>query len=124
MQTWLSDQIALDPAVCHGKPVVRGTRVLVANVVGAIAAGQSHREILVVPRVLNSIGDQPNATCFELRVFTACGPDVRIAPRQHVYCPGSPESATHHAYCAGHARCGAEAQRVGSKTTAQLELVT
>jgi uncharacterized protein (DUF433 family) len=26
MQTWLSDQIALDPAVCHGKPVVRGTR--------------------------------------------------------------------------------------------------
>jgi uncharacterized protein (DUF433 family) len=46
MQTWLSDQIALDPAVCHGKPVVRGTRVLVANVVGAIAAGQSHREIL------------------------------------------------------------------------------
>ncbi len=34
------------PAVCHGKPVVRGTRVPVANVVGAIAAGQSHAEIL------------------------------------------------------------------------------
>ncbi len=32
--------------VCHGKPVVRGTRVLVANVIGAIAAGQSHTEIL------------------------------------------------------------------------------
>jgi len=46
MQTWLSDRIQLDPAVCHGKPVVRGTRVLVANVVGAIAAGQSHMEIL------------------------------------------------------------------------------
>jgi len=46
MQTWLSDQIALDPAVCHGRPVVRGTRVLVANVVGAVAAGQSHRQIL------------------------------------------------------------------------------
>jgi uncharacterized protein (DUF433 family) len=46
MQTWLSNRIALDPAVCHGKPVVRDTRVLVANVVGAIAAGQSHREIL------------------------------------------------------------------------------
>jgi uncharacterized protein (DUF433 family) len=46
MQTWLSNQIALDPAVCHGKPVVRGTRILVANVVGAIAAGQSHQEIL------------------------------------------------------------------------------
>jgi uncharacterized protein (DUF433 family) len=46
MQTWLSNQIALDPAICHGKPVVRGTRVLVANVVGAIAAGQSHQQIL------------------------------------------------------------------------------
>jgi uncharacterized protein (DUF433 family) len=46
MRTWLSDRIELDPAVCHGKPVVRGTRVLVANVVGAIAAGQPHSEIL------------------------------------------------------------------------------
>jgi uncharacterized protein (DUF433 family) len=46
MQTWLSDRIQLDPAVCHGKPVVRGTRVLVANVVGAIAAGQLYAEIV------------------------------------------------------------------------------
>lgn len=46
MQTWISDRITLDPAVCHGKPVVRGTRVLAANVVGAVAAGQSHLEIL------------------------------------------------------------------------------
>ncbi|MGP8198680.1 MAG: DUF433 domain-containing protein [Limisphaerales bacterium] len=46
MQTWLSDRIQLDPAVCHGKPVVCGTRVFVANVVGAVAAGQSHAEIL------------------------------------------------------------------------------
>ena len=45
MQTWLSDRITLDPAICHGKPVVRGTRILVANVVGAIAAGQSNLEI-------------------------------------------------------------------------------
>ena len=46
MQTWLSDRVQLEPAVCHGKPVVRGTRVLVSNVIGAIAAGQSHAEIL------------------------------------------------------------------------------
>lgn len=46
MQTWLSERIQFDPAVCHGKPVVRGTRVLVANVIGAVAAGQSHAEIL------------------------------------------------------------------------------
>jgi uncharacterized protein (DUF433 family) len=46
MQSWLSEQITFDPAICHGKPVVRGTRVLVANVVGAVAAGQSVAEIL------------------------------------------------------------------------------
>lgn len=46
MQSWLSERISFDPAVCHGKPVVRGTRVLVANVVGAIAAGQSIPEIV------------------------------------------------------------------------------
>ncbi len=46
MLSWLSDRISLDPAICHGKPVVRDTRVLVANVVGAVAAGQSPQEIL------------------------------------------------------------------------------
>jgi uncharacterized protein (DUF433 family) len=46
MQTWLSERIVFDPVICHGKPVVRGTRVLVANVVGAIAAGQSAQDIL------------------------------------------------------------------------------
>jgi uncharacterized protein (DUF433 family) len=45
MQSWFSDRISFDPAVCHGKPVVRGTRVLVANVVGAVAAGQTFAEI-------------------------------------------------------------------------------
>jgi len=46
MQTWLSERIDFDPAVCHGKPVVRGTRVLVANVVGSVAAGESNEDIL------------------------------------------------------------------------------
>ena len=46
MQSWLSDRISFDPAICHGKPVVRGTRVLVANVVSAMASGQSSQAIL------------------------------------------------------------------------------
>jgi uncharacterized protein (DUF433 family) len=46
MQTWLSEIIVFDPAICHGKPVVRGTRVLVANVVGAVASGEPMQEIL------------------------------------------------------------------------------
>ena len=47
MQSWLSDRISFDPTICHGRPVVRGTRVLVANVVGAVASGQSFQEILL-----------------------------------------------------------------------------
>ena len=46
MESWLSDRISFDPGVCHGKPVVRGTRVLVANVIGAVAAGEPIPEIL------------------------------------------------------------------------------
>lgn len=45
MNSWLSDRITLDPAVCHGKPVVQGTRVLVANILGAVAAGESFERI-------------------------------------------------------------------------------
>ena len=39
-------RISIDARVCHGKPVIRGTRVLVANTLGSLAAGQSRREIL------------------------------------------------------------------------------
>ncbi len=31
----------MDPAVCHGKPVIEGTRVLVSIVLGALAGGDS-----------------------------------------------------------------------------------
>jgi uncharacterized protein (DUF433 family) len=39
-------RISIDPRVCHGKPVFSGTRVLVANILGALAAGQSRQSIL------------------------------------------------------------------------------
>jgi uncharacterized protein (DUF433 family) len=39
-------RISIDPMVCHGKPVIGGTRVLVANLLGALAAGQSRQSIL------------------------------------------------------------------------------
>ncbi len=46
MQSWLSDRISFDPAICHGKLVVRGTQVLVANIIGAVAARQTIQDIL------------------------------------------------------------------------------
>ena len=38
--------IIIDPNVCHGKPVFRGTRILVADVLEMIASGMSIDEIL------------------------------------------------------------------------------
>ena len=38
--------IEINPNVCHGKPVFRGTRVLIADVLEMIAAGMSIDEIL------------------------------------------------------------------------------
>lgn len=40
-----NQRILIDPAVCHGKPVIAGTRVPVAIVVGSLAAGMSLEEV-------------------------------------------------------------------------------
>jgi uncharacterized protein (DUF433 family) len=44
-ETTLNERITIDPRVCHGKPVIRGTRVPVTIVVGSVAAGMSFAEI-------------------------------------------------------------------------------
>lgn len=41
----MQDRIQIDPALCGGKPVIRGTRVTVAIVVGSLAAGMSFEEV-------------------------------------------------------------------------------
>ena len=39
-------RIAIDPKVCHGKPVIKGTRVLVANILGSLSGGDSIEMVL------------------------------------------------------------------------------
>jgi uncharacterized protein (DUF433 family) len=34
-------RILIDPAICHGKPVVEGTRMPVSMIVGSLAGGMS-----------------------------------------------------------------------------------
>lgn len=46
MSNGMDERIAIDPEVQHGKPVVRGTRVPVARILGGLAGGMSEREIL------------------------------------------------------------------------------
>jgi len=42
----MNDRLQIVPDICHGKPVIRGTRVLVATVLGALAGGDSMETIL------------------------------------------------------------------------------
>ena len=37
----MNDRISIEPSVCHGKPVIKGTRVLVSTLLGALAGGDS-----------------------------------------------------------------------------------
>jgi uncharacterized protein (DUF433 family) len=40
------DRITLDPAVCHGKPCIRGLRYPVENILEWLASGMSVEDIL------------------------------------------------------------------------------
>ena len=42
----MKNRISIDPAIFHGKPVIKGTRVLVSNILGALSAGESIEQIL------------------------------------------------------------------------------
>jgi uncharacterized protein (DUF433 family) len=42
----MSDRITIDPAICHGKPCIRGLRYSVENVLEWLASGMSTEEIL------------------------------------------------------------------------------
>jgi uncharacterized protein (DUF433 family) len=40
------DRIEVNSAICSGKPVIRGTRILVRNILGMIAGGYTVDRVL------------------------------------------------------------------------------
>src|SRR5215212_4312864 len=42
----MSERISVDPDICNGKPVVRGTRITVQTILGFLAAGDSIEDVL------------------------------------------------------------------------------
>jgi uncharacterized protein (DUF433 family) len=42
----MSNRISIDPAVQHGKPVIRGTRVPVARILGSLAGGMTQQQVV------------------------------------------------------------------------------
>ncbi len=53
----MSPRLQIDPNICHGKPVIRGTRVMVSTLLGALGAGDSIETVLE---------DYPNITRADL----------------------------------------------------------
>jgi len=45
MDDW-KERISIDPKVCHGKPCIKGTRIMVWIIVSCIANGDSVEDIL------------------------------------------------------------------------------
>lgn len=41
-----SDRIEVNPQICSGKPVIRGTRIMVKNILGMVAGGYDVSRIL------------------------------------------------------------------------------
>jgi uncharacterized protein (DUF433 family) len=41
----MNERIVIDPKICHGKPVIRGTRLPVSIVVGSLAGGMTFEDV-------------------------------------------------------------------------------
>ena len=46
IEKFAEDRIVVDPAVCSGKPTIRGTRIMVRNILGMIAGGYTTERIM------------------------------------------------------------------------------
>jgi len=42
----MDERITVDPKICSGKPAIRGTRIMVKNILGMIAGGYTVQEVL------------------------------------------------------------------------------
>lgn len=49
----MSDRITIDPDICNGKAVIRGTRITVQTILGFLAAGDSVDDVLQEYPALN-----------------------------------------------------------------------
>jgi uncharacterized protein (DUF433 family) len=63
----MHERIAINPKICHGRPVIKGTRVLVGNILGALSGGDSIETVLE---------DYPNVTREDVLAALAFGGDL------------------------------------------------
>ena len=46
MTTYLADRITVNPEICHGKPTIRGSRIMVKTILEYLAAGDTPEVII------------------------------------------------------------------------------
>ncbi len=50
----MDDRIVVDPKICSGKPTIRGTRIMVKNILGMVAGGYTlSRIVATYPELTN-----------------------------------------------------------------------
>lgn len=54
----MNARLEINPSICHGKPVVRGTRVMVSTILGALSAGDTPERM---------IEDYPSVTAEDIK---------------------------------------------------------
>lgn len=63
----MNSRITIDPAICHGKPVIKNTRVLVSNILSDLATGLTFDEI---------ISNYPNITKEDIKAALEFGSEL------------------------------------------------
>lgn len=71
----MNDRIQIDPNICHGKPVIRGTRVLVSTILGALGGGDSIEDVLE---------DYPTISADDVRAALTFAGDISRF-EEHIY---------------------------------------
>ena len=46
MKTENSNRITINPEICHGKPTIRNSRLMVKTILELLSSGMTHQEIL------------------------------------------------------------------------------
>ena len=76
-QAWI-ERIAIDPAVHHGEPCIKGTRIPVSVIVGSIADGDRPEELLSAYPSLTS--EDVRAALFYAAEAVRAAPLVPLVP--------------------------------------------
>ncbi|MBI3194536.1 MAG: DUF433 domain-containing protein [Ignavibacteriae bacterium] len=72
----MDKRIIVNPNICHGKPVIKGTRVMVSDVLNLLEAGKSFDEI--VTQYFPSITKEDIAACIHLANEIVQNEDIQV----------------------------------------------